>query len=151
VSGDTTSGGVRRLQAALGDRPDILILALGVNDGLRGVPVATVRRNLEQIIEAAQRQQVAVLLCAMEALPLHGWQYTVDFHNLYADLAAKYDVPLVPFLLLGVLGKSELMTADGVHPNAAGARVMANTVLPYLRPLTGTTKNTTVPRTTNTN
>lgn len=143
VSGDTTTGGVRRLAAALADKPDIMIVALGVNDGLRGVPVATVRRNLETIIEAAQQQNVLVLLCAMEALPIHGWQYTVDFHNLYNDLARKYTVPLVPFMLLGVLGNSELMSADGVHPNAAGAAVMANTILPHLRPLLATTTVTT--------
>jgi acyl-CoA thioesterase-1 len=141
VSGDTTTGGARRLQAALADRPDILIVALGVNDGLRGAPVATVRKNLETIIEAAQKQDVAVLLCGMEALPIHGWQYTVDFHNLYNDLARKYNVPLVPFMLLGVLGNSDLMSSDGVHPNAAGAKVMANAILPHLRPLAETARS----------
>ena len=135
VSGDTSSGGVRRLPAALDDRPDILILALGVNDGLRGVPVAQVRRNLETIIEAAQARDVTVLLCAMEALPLYGWQYTVDFHNMYTALADKYQLSLVPFLLMGVLGNQDLMSPDGIHPNAAGARVMASTILPYLHPL----------------
>ena len=136
VSGDTSTGGLRRLQAALDDRPDILIVALGVNDGLRGVPVAQVRRNLEQIIEKAQAGGVTVLLCAMEALPLYGWQYTVDFHNLYSELADKYKVPLVPFILLDVLGNADLMSRDGVHPNAAGARVIAATILPHLLPLT---------------
>lgn len=135
VSGDTTAGGVRRLPAALAEQPDIMILALGVNDGLRGVPVAQVRRNLEAIIEGAQTAGVSVLLCAMEALPLHGWRYTVDFHNLYAALAAKYALPMVPFILWNVLGNPELMSSDGVHPNAAGARAMAATILPYLRPL----------------
>ena len=135
VSGDTSSGGVRRLPAALDDRPDILIVALGVNDGLRGVPVAQVRRNLETIIEAAQARDVTVLLCAMEALPLYGWQYTVDFHNMYTALADKYKLSLVPFLLMGVLGNQDLMSPDGIHPNAAGARVMASTILPYLHPL----------------
>jgi len=138
VSGDTSAGGLRRLDAALADDPDVLIVALGVNDGLRGVPVNQVRRNLETIIERAQERNVAVLLCAMEALPLQGWQYTVDFHNMYAELAATYNVPLVPFLLLNVLGNPDLMTDDGVHPNAAGAKVMAATILPYLRPLATT-------------
>ena len=144
VSGDTSAGGLRLLGAALADRPDIMIVALGINDGLRGVPVATVRRNLEQIIEAAQKQNVSVLLCAMEALPVHGWQYTIDFHNLYTELAAKYTVPLVPFVLFGVLGNADLMAPDGIHPNAAGAKVMAATILPHLRPLTETAKNTKV-------
>jgi acyl-CoA thioesterase-1 len=135
VSGDTTSGAVRRLRAALDDRPDVLIVAIGVNDGLRGVPVEQVRRNLESIIEAGRAQGAAVLLCAMEALPVRGWQYTVDFHNVYTELSAKHDVPLVPFILTGVLGNPDLMSPDGVHPNAAGARVLAAAILPYVRPL----------------
>jgi len=135
VSGDTTAGGVRRLMAALAERPQILILELGANDGLRGVPVAQVRANLQQIIEAAQKQGVSVLLCAMDALPLNGWQYTLDFHNLYFDLAEQYKVPLVPFLLGGVLGNRELMSSDGVHPNKDGAKVLADTIWPYLKPL----------------
>ncbi|HEY6359990.1 MAG TPA: arylesterase [Vicinamibacterales bacterium] len=135
VSGDTTAGGVRRLTTALADRPDVLIVALGVNDGLRGVSVAQVHKNLETIIETARARGVTVLLCAMEALPLHGWQYTVDFHNMYTALAAKHNVSLVPFILMGVLGNPDLMSSDGLHPNAAGARVMASTVLTYVRPL----------------
>lgn len=135
VSGDTTSGGLRRLPAALADRPDILIVALGVNDGLRGVPVVQVRRNLEQIVETAQKNGVSVLLCAMEALPMNGWQYTVDFHQMYLGLADKYQVPMVPFIMLGVLGNPDLMSEDGFHPNAAGARMMAAAILPYLKPL----------------
>jgi acyl-CoA thioesterase I len=135
VSGDTTAGGVRRLSAALDDRPDILIVELGVNDGLRGVPVAQVRRNLESIVETAQAKGIRVVLCAMEALPLYGWQYTVDFHNLYTELADKYKLTLVPFLLTEMLGNPDLMSPDGIHPNAAGARLMAASLLTYLRPL----------------
>ena len=137
VSGDTSSGGLRRLSAALDDRPDILIVALGVNDGLRGVPVTQVRRNLETIIETAQARGVTVVLCAMEALPLHGWQYTVDFHNLYTELAQKYKLSLVPFMLMSMLGNPDLMSPDGIHPNAAGARMIAAAILPFVRPLTG--------------
>lgn len=135
VSGDTTAGGVRRLDRALAEKPDILIVELGANDGLRGVPVAQVRSNLQTIIEAAQKQGITVLLCAMDALPVNGWQYTLDFHNLYFDLAERYKVPLVPFLLGGVLGNRELMSADGVHPNREGAQVLADTIWPYLKPL----------------
>ena len=101
VSGDTTANALRRLPAALDEHPAIMIVALGANDGLRGVPVATVRTNLESIIEKAQAQNIQVLLCAMEALPVLGWQYTIDFHNLYPELAAKYHVPLVPFIKIG--------------------------------------------------
>jgi acyl-CoA thioesterase-1 len=133
VSGDTTAGGVRRLDAALAEQPQILIVAFGANDGLRGVSVPQVRANLERIISTAQARGVSVLLCGMEALPLYGWQYTVDFHQLFPDVASKYDVPLVPFMLNGVLGNPDLMTSDGVHPNAAGARLIAQNVLPYVK------------------
>ncbi len=135
VSGDTTAGGVRRLEAALRDKPHILIVALGANDGLRGVPVATVRRNLEQIIERAQAEGVTVLLCGMDALPLYGWQYTVDFHNVYPEVAKKYNVPLVPFLLAGVVANQTMLLPDMIHPNAAGAKLIAGNIWPYLQPM----------------
>ncbi len=122
LNGDTTAGGVRRVTAALAEDPQILIVAFGANDGLRGVPVAQVRANLSKIIETAQARGVSVLLVGMEALPLYGWQYTIDFHNLFPALAAKYKVPLVPFMLNGVFGNPDLMSPDGIHPNAAGAR-----------------------------
>jgi acyl-CoA thioesterase-1 len=135
VSGDTTGGGVRRLERVLAEQPQILILAFGANDGLRGVPVAQVRSNLERIIERAHDQDIKVLLVGMEALPLYGWQYTVDFHNVFPDLAKKYDVPLVPFMLDGVLGNPDLMSPDGIHPNAAGAQTIAGNIWRALRPL----------------
>ena len=135
VNGDTTAGGVRRLAAALDEKPQILIVAFGANDGLRGVPVAQVRANLAKIIETAQARGVSVLLVGMEALPIYGWQYTIDFHNLWPELAAKYKVPLVPFILDGVLGNPDLMSPDGIHPNAAGARLIASNIWTTLRPL----------------
>ena len=135
VSGDTTGRALRRLPAALAEQPHVLIVALGANDGLTGVPVAQVRHNLERVIEAAQERHIKVLLCGMEALPLYGWQYTIEFHQLFPALAAKYDVPLVPFLLDRVIGNTELMSADGIHPNAAGAEVLADNIWPYLLPL----------------
>jgi len=135
VSGDTTAGGVRRLRAALDERPQILIVALGANDGLRGTPVPAVRRNLEEIIETAQARGVSVLLCGMDALPLYGWQYTVDFHHMFPSMAEKYGVPLVPFLLNGVFGNEAMLQRDMIHPNASGARVIAANIWSYLRPL----------------
>lgn len=135
VSGDTTARALRRLDTALDEHPQILILALGANDGLGGVPVPQMRKNLESIIEAAQGRGIKVVLCGMEALPLHGWQYTIDFHQVFPALAAKYDVPLVPFLLNGVIGDPSLMSPDGVHPNAAGAKVLADNIWPYLLPV----------------
>ena len=135
LNGDTTGGALRRLNAALAEQPQILIVAFGANDGLRGVPVKQVKDNLEKIIETAQDRDVKVLLVGMEALPLYGWQYTVDFHNIFPDLAEKFDVPLVPFMLNGILGNPDLMGQDGIHPNAAGARLMAGNVWTELRPL----------------
>jgi acyl-CoA thioesterase-1 len=135
VSGDTTTRALRRLDRALAEKPQIFIVELGVNDGLRGVPVPEVRANLEKIISAAQEQNAEVLLCAMEALPLNGWQYTIEFHRMYEELATKYGVTLVPFLMNGVLGNPDLISADGVHPNVAGARFIADTIWEYLEPM----------------
>jgi acyl-CoA thioesterase I len=135
LSGDTSAGGVRRLETALAERPDILIVAFGANDGLRGIPVAQVRANLAKIIETAQARGVSVLLVGMEALPLYGWQYTLGFHNMFPDLAAKYRVPLVPFILNGVFGNPDLMSPDGVHPNADGAKVIAANIWTELEAL----------------
>jgi acyl-CoA thioesterase-1 len=87
------------------------------------------------MIEAAQAQDIQVLLCAMEALPLQGWQYTIDFHRMYDELAAQYGVPLVPFVMNGVLGNRDLISDDGVHPNAAGARVIAERIWEYVQPM----------------
>jgi acyl-CoA thioesterase I len=135
VSGDTTAGGVRRLSAALDIHPDILIVALGANDGLRGVPVAQIRANLDTIIQTAQTKGIDVLLCGMEALPLYGWQYTVDFHGIFPSLAAKYNLSLVPFLLQGVFGNQEMLLPDMAHPNVAGAAQIAHNIWPYLHPM----------------
>ena len=136
VSGDTTAGGVRRLDAALAENPAILIVALGANDGLRGTPVAQVRRNLETILDAATARNIPVLLCGMDALPINGWQYTIDFHNIYPDLAAKYNVPLVPFMLDGVFLNERMLQEDFAHPNAAGAAQIARNIWTYLQPMT---------------
>ena len=135
LDSDTTAGALRRLDAVLAEQPDILILEFGANDGLKGVPVPQVRRNLETLIEGAQARGVEVLLVGMEALPFNGWQYTIDFHQMWPDLAAKYQVPLVPFFLGPVLGNRELMSSDGIHPNVEGAKILADSLWPYLRPM----------------
>ena len=135
VSGDTSADAVKRLDRALAEMPAIIIVALGANDGLRGVSVPQVRRNLETIIEAAQARDITVLLCGMEALPINGWEYTLEFHRLFPALAEKYNLPLVPFLLNGVIGNPRMVQEDHVHPNAAGAAEMARTIWPYLQPL----------------
>ena len=135
ISGDTTNGGLRRFDQAVPEGTRILILELGANDGLRGFDIATVERNLSTMIERAQSRGIHVLLCGMETPPLHGWNYTVDFHQLFPRLAGKYNIPLVPFLLEGVALNPELNGDDEIHPNAAGAQRIADTVWPYLQPM----------------
>ena len=135
VSGDTTSGGLRRFDQAVADDTRILILELGANDGLRGVDSATVERNLSTMIERAQARAMRVLLCGMETPPIHGWNYTVDFHQLFPRLARKYNIALVPFLLEGVVLNPDLNGDDEIHPNAAGAQRIAETVWPFLEPM----------------
>lgn len=135
VTGDTTADGLRRFDAAVISDTRILVLALGANDGLQGVPVATVKRNLADIIERAQRRGIRVMLAGMEAPPTRGLQYSVDFHFIYPDLASQFSVPLMPFLLAGIFGDPALNLPDGFHPNAAGMRVLASSMWPYLEPL----------------
>jgi acyl-CoA thioesterase I len=135
VSGDTTAGGVRRFDAATEGGADILILELGANDGLRGVDTSAIEKNIAAIIERAQRRGIQVLLCGMETPPLHGWDYTVEFHRIFPRLASRYDVPLVPFLLAGVALNPEMNGEDEIHPNAAGAQRIADTVWVFLQPM----------------
>jgi acyl-CoA thioesterase-1 len=135
LSRDTSENGVRRLDTALVADTRVLIVAFGANDGLRGVPIAAIRRNLEIIIERAQSRNIRVLLCGMETPPFRGWQYTMDFHRLFPELAARYRMPLMPFLLFGVVGDPNYNLGDRVHPNAAGMRRIADTMWPYLEPL----------------
>lgn len=135
VTGDTSSEALLRFDAALVPDTRIVILAIGINDGLRGVPVATVERNISTMIERAQARGIAVLLCQMEAPPLGGLTYTIEFHRVFTRLADRYKAPLVPFFLLGIIGNDELNLDDTLHPNAAGHRVMADTIWPHLRPM----------------
>jgi acyl-CoA thioesterase-1 len=135
VRGDTTTGGLRRLDQVLAERPDVLIVALGANDGLRGVHTTTISRNLSEIVARAKAREAKVLLAGMETPPLHGWNYTLAFHNVFPAIAREHDVPLVPFLLAGVALDPELNGEDMIHPNAAGARRIAATIWPYLAPL----------------
>jgi acyl-CoA thioesterase-1 len=132
ISGDTSTGALRRLSRALGGDVRVLIVAIGANDGLRGVPVATVKSNISQIIATAHERGISVVLCGMEALPIHGMDYSIAFHNAFADLAARYKVMFVPFLLKDVILDPNMLQPDRIHPNAAGARRIAENVWPYL-------------------
>jgi acyl-CoA thioesterase-1 len=135
VSGDTTARALRRYRDALDGDVKVLIVALGANDGLRGVPVDELKSNLSAIIEEAQRRGIAVVLVGMDALPLHGWDYSVAFHRAYDELAARYRIPLVPFVLINVMTDASLMQRDRAHPNQAGARAIADLIWPHLQPL----------------
>jgi len=137
VSGDTSAGGLERLDWALDGDVRVLIVALGGNDGLRGLRTEQLKRNLSQIIQRAQARRITVVLAGMEAPPNHGWEYVVDFHQVYFDLAKKYRVAFVPFLLQGVAGHDELNQRDGMHPTAEGARIIAGNVWAVLKPVMG--------------
>jgi acyl-CoA thioesterase I len=132
--GDTTADGLKRLDAALVEGTRVLVLALGANDGIDGVPIALVERHLDEIIARAQTRNIRVLLCGMETPPLHGLNYSLEFHRIFPRLATARGTGLVPFMLAGVLVNPD-MTADGVHPNAAGAQRIADTIWPYLEPM----------------
>lgn len=135
VSGDTSAGGLRRLEWALGEGdPRILVVALGGNDGLRGLPPPDLEKNLAAIIERGKARGLTVILAGMEAPPNYGPDYTAAFRQTYQDLARKYNVTLIPFLLQGVAGDPALNQGDGIHPNERGAQIVADTVWRALRP-----------------
>lgn len=135
VSGDTSAGGVRRLDWVLGENTRVLIVALGANDGLRGLPVEQMKNNLETIITRAKARSIEVILAGMEAPPNFGPEYTTEFRNAFRDLARKHDLVFVPFLLDRVAGQSQLNQGDGIHPNAQGAEILAGTVWAVLEPM----------------
>ncbi len=137
VSGDTSAGGVSRIDWALNldGQVKFLILELGGNDGLRALPVAEMKKNLAEIIERAQARGVTVILAGMEAPPNLGEQYTSEFRQSYRDLAKKYRLTLIPFILEGVAGNREMNQPDGIHPNSAGEKVMTENVWRELEPL----------------
>lgn len=138
ISGDTTRGGLARLPAALEEHnPSIVVIELGGNDGLRGIPVREIRENLAAMIEMSRDAGAEVLLAGVHIPPNYGPRYTEEFHRVYHDLAAEYGTALVPFILDGVALEDGLMQGDGLHPNAAGQPVMLDNVWPALAPLLG--------------
>jgi acyl-CoA thioesterase-1 len=132
VSGDTSAGGLRRLDWSLDGSVRVLIVALGGNDGLRGLPPEQLRNNLATIIVRAQARRVTVILAGMEAPPNLGRLYSTAFRQVYRDLANQYRVALLPFLLDGVAGNGSLNQGDGVHPNTAGTRKVADNLWPLV-------------------
>ncbi len=135
VSGDTSAGGVRRLDWVLRAKPDVVIIELGANDGLRGLPVDALRANLETIVRRVQATGARVLLTGMRLPPNYGAAYTRDFAAAFASVAKKTRVAFMPFLLDGVAAEASLNQPDGIHPTAAGHAVIADRLWPYLKPL----------------
>jgi len=135
VSGDTTQDGAARLPLLLAEKPVIVVLELGANDGLRGLPVSVAESNLAEIIEAVQKSGARVVLAGMTLPPNYGPAYIRKFEAIYRDLAARYQLAWIPFLLVGVGGHTDLMQRDGLHPNVLGAGRLEVTVMNALIPL----------------
>jgi acyl-CoA thioesterase-1 len=135
VSGDTTQDGLARISMALAEKPAIVLLELGGNDGLRGIPASITQQNLATMIETFQKAGARVVLAGMTLPPNYGAAYIKKFEAMYHDLAAKYKVTLIPFLMEGVGGNTALMQRDGLHPNAEGARRIAALVMKTLEPI----------------
>ena len=127
-SGDTTAGGLRRVDWLLKQNPDLLIVELGANDGMRGIPLPEIEKNLNGIIDKSQANNTPVFLMDMYIPSNFGQEYTDGFHAIYAKTATEQDITLVPFLLQDVAGKKELNQADGIHPTAEGHERMADVV-----------------------
>lgn len=135
ISGDTTAGGLRRVDWIIKARPEIVILELGANDGLRGIPLQEIRSNLSQIIRRLQKEGVTVVLAGMKLPPNYGLQYSMGFSNLYEELAKEFDIPLIPFFLERVAARAELNQDDGIHPTGEGYHRVVENVLRVLLPL----------------
>ena len=134
-SGDTSQDGLDRIALVTAEKPRIVIIEFGANDGLRGQPVTNMRKNLAQMVELLQKAGARVVLAGITLPPNYGPDYIRRFTAIYPELAARYKLALIPFLLEGAAGKSDLMQQDGLHPNAAGTRLVAANVLRVIEPL----------------
>jgi acyl-CoA thioesterase-1 len=135
VSGDTSAGGLRRLEWSLDGDVRILVVELGANDGLRGLPVVDMKRNLQTIVQTAKKRSIDVLLTGMEAPPNYGAAYTSEFRRVFRDVASEERVAFMPFYLYEVAGIPTLNIADGIHPNPVGARIVEANLWRSLKPL----------------
>jgi acyl-CoA thioesterase I len=137
LSGETTAAGKNRLDWVLNQDVDVFVLALGANDGLRGIPVEETRRNLQAIIDKVREKnpQVEIILAGMQIPPNMGPEYTADFRELFPEIAEKNDIHLIPFLLEGVAGVPELNQQDGIHPTAEGYDIVAQNVWEVMEPV----------------
>ncbi len=140
LSGETTSGGLNRINWILNQKTDVFILELGANDGLRGIPLSETKENLQAMIDTVQsrNKETTIILTGMQIPPNLGQDYTAEFRSIFSDLAKENQLPLIPFLLEGVAGNPDLNLADGIHPNIEGHRIVAdnvwNTLEPIIRP-----------------
>ncbi|MBI3597472.1 MAG: arylesterase [Nitrospirae bacterium] len=135
VSGETTAGGLRRVPWILQNRPEVVILELGANDGLRGLSIVETKKNLADIIDALQKEHVRVVLAGMRMPPNYGKEYTEAFEKIFPELAKRYRLTLIPFFLEGVAGRSGLNQPDGIHPTAQGYQRIVDNLWPRLKPL----------------
>ena len=135
VSGDTTTDGLARIDNVVAAQPVLVLLEFGGNDGLRGVPVESTRDNLEQMIEKIKAAKIPLVLLGITLPPNYGPDYVKPFTAIFPDLAKKYKIPLLPFLLIHVYQNHALMQGDGIHPNEAGNVIVAQDVLDLIRPL----------------
>ena len=135
ISGATTASGPSRMRWQLKSKPKMIILALGANDGLRGLNLASTEKNLSDTIEIAQKEKIEIVLAGMMLPPNYGAQYTKDFQAIYNKLAVKYKIRKIPFLLEGVAGNPKLNLADGIHPNEKGHEIIADHVYKAIQDL----------------
>lgn len=139
LSGETSAGGLTRIDWILQQKPDIFVLELGANDGLRGIPVTETRKNLQGILDKvkAANPEVKLVVAGMMVPPNMGPEYAKDFQSIFPELAKTNNATLIPFLLDGVAGERSLNLADGIHPTAEGHQMVANSIWKYLQPLLG--------------
>jgi len=136
ISGETSQGGLSRIAQVLDKhKPDIVLLELGGNDGLQGLPLTLMKDNLERTIQTIQARQIKVLLLGIHLPPNYGQFYTQEFDSVYQELADKYHLPFVPFLLEGIATEPELMQSDGIHPKAEAQNMILDNVWPVLKPM----------------
>lgn len=133
VSGETTAGGLRRVQWILRSQPDIVILCLGANDGLRGLSLLEMEKNLSKIITLLQKEKIKIVLAGMKIPPNYGSRYTSAFEAIYPKLAERFNLTLIPFLLEGVATIPGFNQGDGIHPNAKGYEIIVDKIWPIIK------------------
>lgn len=133
VSGDTTKGGLERIDWSLGDKPDLIFLCLGANDMLRGINPKVTRDNLDMMIRKIKNKNINIILAGMVAQESYGKSYAKEFNSIYPDLSKKHKIKLYPFLLDGVALKPELNLDDGKHPNIKGVEIIAKNIFPIIQ------------------